>query len=152
MNSELMIVNINKDKEGFYNDLVKLKTYRYFHSIFCLYRSHGEIFSKLPEIYPLDTRRILNVCKTFRRHPGRLLHSYCTFIYVLCPWNSSGSRIVVSQYQEIVKIIIKLTVNQNYNLNIFSSWLSVGNVKHFTPIKSSITKGKISFELKLIID
>ena len=33
--------------------------------------------------YPVDTRRKLNVRKTFRRRPGRLLNVLCTFN--LCP-------------------------------------------------------------------
>ena len=31
------------------------------------------------EWVPVDTRRKLNVHKTFRRHPGRLLNVLCTF-------------------------------------------------------------------------
>ena len=35
---------------------------------------------------PVDTGRKLNVHKTFRRHPGRLLNVLCTFNYVLSLW------------------------------------------------------------------
>ena len=45
------------------------KEYRFYHcSVWCPLKS-----------YPLDTGRKLNVHKTFRRRPGRLLNVLCTF-------------------------------------------------------------------------
>ena len=41
---------------------------------------------------PVDTRRKLNVHKTFRRRPGRLLNSYVHSIYVLCLLGSRPSE------------------------------------------------------------
>ena len=36
-------------------------------------------FHSNPHYIPVDTRRKLNVHKTFRRRPGRLLNVLCTF-------------------------------------------------------------------------
>ena len=36
------------------------------------------------EALPVDRGRKLNVHKTFRRRPGRLLNVLCTFNFVLC--------------------------------------------------------------------
>ena len=41
---------------------------------------------------PVDARRKLNVHKTFRRHPGRLLNVYVRSIYVLCLLGSNWTK------------------------------------------------------------
>ena len=41
------------------------------------------LFNNVPGLNPVDTGRKLNVHKTFRRRPGRLLNVLCTFNYVL---------------------------------------------------------------------
>ena len=33
----------------------------------------------ISDLYPVDTGRILNIHKTFRRRPGRFLNVLCTF-------------------------------------------------------------------------
>ena len=69
------------------------------------------MISKLPEIYPVDIRRILNVYKTFRRHPRHLLNVLSAFILHPVSRDGCGYSIVALQYQDMVKIIMKLTVN-----------------------------------------
>ena len=44
----------------------------------------------LSNSYPVDTGRKLNVHKTFRRRPGRLLNVSCTFN--LCPVSNGYNR------------------------------------------------------------
>ena len=56
------------------------------------------MISKLPEIYPVDIRRILNVYKTFRRHPGRLLNVLSGFILYPVSRDGCGYSIVALQY------------------------------------------------------
>ena len=48
-----------------------------------------QIRSKRKILYPKDTGRKLNVHKTFRRRPGRLLNALCT--YNLCPVSTGYS-------------------------------------------------------------
>ena len=40
---------------------------------------NGEKFASICQITPVDTGRKLNVHKTFRRRPGRLLNILCAF-------------------------------------------------------------------------
>ena len=42
-------------------------------------RKHGTDFCINIHYYPVDTGRKLNVHKTFKRRPGRLLNVLCTF-------------------------------------------------------------------------
>ena len=46
--------------------------------------THGGVFFRSFTVYPVDTGRKLNVHKTFRKRPERLLNVLCTLIYVLC--------------------------------------------------------------------
>ena len=48
------------------------------------FTAHKAFLKKQKEVFPVDTGRKLNVCKTFRRRPRRLLKVLCTFNYVLC--------------------------------------------------------------------
>ena len=45
---------------------------------------------------PVDTRHKLNVCKTFKRFPGRLLNVLCTFN--LCPVSTGNDTNKRSNY------------------------------------------------------
>ena len=46
---------------------------------YVLFISYHRIESHTLQYMPVDTGRKLNVHKTFRRHPGRLLNALCTF-------------------------------------------------------------------------
>ena len=55
------------------------------------------------DTFPVDTGRKLNVHKTFRRRPGRLLNVLCTLI--LRPV-STGVKIAIFKVTALIKLVI----------------------------------------------
>ena len=64
---------------------------------------------------PVDTGRKLNVHKTFRRRPGRLLNVLCTFN--LCPVSTENAIILTAIQQPYLWAIVKLSAEKRVNVN-----------------------------------
>ena len=67
-------------------------------SLFLISSSH--MSRKIISLYPVDTGRKLNVHKTFRRRPGRLLNVLCTFNLppVSTGWSTQRLRLVETYF------------------------------------------------------
>ena len=63
--------------------------------------------------HPVDTGRILNVYKTFRRHPGHLLNVLCTFN--LRPVSTGQPQNVLILFLFFIKIFYPLMLKNTPN-------------------------------------
>ena len=103
----------------------------------CLFLLSSSLFLALRLLnYPVNTRRKLNVHKTFRRRPGRLLNFFCTFnLRPVSPAEPPCFVFVNQLFQRFVKSMIKFLFYYKIGIILQTSsknWRKFWKSAHFT--------------------